>query len=146
MVLPSLFSKSPKKSTHHHHHHPVLVARPAPDAASASTAAAAPAPLGTTAPPPEPAKKSAARVRDRDRTALPSRRSSKFRHGDSHPLNLPPEERHRLSLSAIAAMSDAATPQPMDLDSRDHTPAPSSPAAAEEIGRASCRERVSYHV
>lgn len=128
MVLPSLFTKSAKKSKNHDA--PVLVPRPTPQPAPG------PAPVS-------PDKPSQSRVRDRERSsasrrptpAAPphaSRRSSKY-DSDSHPLNLPPEERQRLSFTAIRQMSDQATPQPMDVD-REHSssPAPSSPVSASE--------------
>lgn len=122
MVLPSLFSKSSKKSKIPDI--PNLAARPAPQSQS-----------NQATPPSSPDKKSHSRVKDRERTSTrrsgsySSRRSSKY---DEHPLNLPPEERQRLSFSAMSAMSDQPTPQPMDID-RDYSssPAPSSPATAE---------------
>lgn len=106
MVLPSLFAKSSKKH------------RPTPHAASDT-------------PPASPDKHSHSKVKDRERSSrrsssYSSKRSSKYDH-DSHPLNLPPEERQRLS-SQMSAM-DQPTPQPMDVD-REHSssPAPATPA------------------
>ncbi|KAF1834384.1 TPR-like protein [Decorospora gaudefroyi] len=119
MVLPSFFSKSSKKSKSHDI--PNLAPRPSPLSNP-----------GT--PPSSPEKGSHTRVKERERTA--SRRSSSYSHSskrsskydrDSHPLNLPPEERQRLS--QMSAMSDQPTPQPMDVDSS--SPAPSSPVAAD---------------
>jgi DnaJ family protein C protein 7 len=84
-------------------------------------------------PPSSPDKTSHSRVKDRERTtsrrssSYSSKRSSKYDR-DSHPLNLPPEERQRLS-SAMSGMSDQPTPQPMDIDSS--SPAPSSPVTAD---------------
>ena len=104
MVLPSLFAKSSKKH------------RPTPH-------------NGSDTPPASPDKQSHSKVRDRERSSrrsssYSSKRSSKYDH-DSHPLNLPPEERQRLSFQMSAAM-DQPTPQPMDVD-REHSssPAPS---------------------
>ncbi|KAF1935052.1 TPR-like protein [Clathrospora elynae] len=124
MVLPSLFTKSSKKSKTPAI--PALAPRPAPQSN-----------LGT--PPSSPDKSSHTRVKERERTAsrrsssYSSRRSSKYEDRNSHPLNLPPEERQRLS-SAMSAMSDQPTPQPMDVDRDDSSsssPAPSSPVAQE---------------
>ncbi|KAF2824832.1 TPR-like protein [Ophiobolus disseminans] len=123
MVLPSLFTKSSKKSKSASV--PVLTPR--------SSASSNP---GT--PPSSPDKATAhSRVKERERTSTrrtsssnsySSRRSSKY-DDDSHPLNLPPEQRKRFSQK----MSDqpASTPQPMDID-RDapSSPAPSSPVTA----------------
>jgi DnaJ family protein C protein 7 len=126
MVLPSLFTKSSKKSKSH----------TVPNLAPRSPATSTP---GT--PPSSPDKSSHARVKDRERTSTTrrsssysSRRSSKY-DDDSHPLNLPPEQRKRLSHSAMSAMADqpvsAATPTPMDIDREaSSSPAPSSPPAA----------------
>jgi DnaJ family protein C protein 7 len=128
MVLPSLFTKSSKKSKSH----------TIPNLAPRSPASSNP---GT--PPSSPDKTSHSRVKDRERTSTTrrsssysSRRSSKY-DDDSHPLNLPPEQRKRFSHSAMSAMADqqasTPTPQPMDID-RDMSsspapaPAPSSPA------------------
>ncbi|KAH7382296.1 hypothetical protein BKA66DRAFT_464194 [Pyrenochaeta sp. MPI-SDFR-AT-0127] len=123
MVLPSLFNKSSKKSKNHDI--PNLAPRPAPHS-------------NTGTPPSSPDKTSHTRVKDRERTSsrrsnsYSSRRSSKYDDRDQHPLNLPPEERQRLSFSAMSAMSDQPTPQPMDVDREYSTsPAPSSPAAQE---------------
>lgn len=126
MVLPSLFTKSSKKSKapdtpklapHHSHSHK-----------------GTPTPRET--PPSSPDKSSHSRVKDRERTTTrrsgsysSSKRSSKYDDRDQHPLNLPPEERQRLSFSAMSAMSDQPTPQPMDIDREySSSPAPSSPA------------------
>lgn len=115
MVLPSFFNSKKSKSA------PVQVPRPSPQTS--------------------PEKKSHARVRDKEHSSsrrstsnsLPSRRSSKYDDRDSHPLNLPPEERQRLSFSAMSAMSDQPTPQPMDVDREySSSPAPSSPVAGQE--------------
>lgn len=113
MVLPSLFNKSSKKSKAYDI--PNLSPRPAPQSSP-----------GT--PPSSPDKSSHTRVKDRERrsNSYSSRRSSRYDDREQHPLNLPPEERQRFSFSAISAMSDQATPQPMDVDS-----APPSPAAQE---------------
>ena len=122
MVLPSIFTKSSKKSKAH------TVPNLAPPRSPASSN------QGT--PPSSPDKSSHARVKDRERTSnsrrsssYSSRRSSKY-DDDSHPLNLPPEQRKRFSHSAMSQMADQPTPQPMDID-RDvsSSPAPSSPAA-----------------
>ncbi|KAJ4361975.1 hypothetical protein N0V83_010916 [Neocucurbitaria cava] len=128
MVLPSLFNtgkSSSKKSKSNAI--PNLAPRPSPQSNP-----------GT--PPVSPDKKSHARVKERERTSsrhsnsYSSRRSSKYDDRDQHPLNLPPEERQRLSFSAMSAMSDQPnTPQPMDVDREySSSPAPSSPAAAPE--------------
>ncbi|KAF2680294.1 TPR-like protein [Lentithecium fluviatile CBS 122367] len=124
MVLPSLFHKSSKKSKH-------------PDTPRLDPGAAAQ--KGNPGTPPSspdkksPDKKSHARLKDRDRdrrsASSTSKRSSRYDR-DSHPLNLPPDELRRLSSSAMSAMADQPTPQPMDID-REVTasPPPSSPAA-----------------
>jgi DnaJ family protein C protein 7 len=119
MVLPSIFTKS-KKSKHH----------TVPNLAPRSPATSNP---GT--PPSSPDKSSQSRVKDRERTSTrrsssySSRRSSKY-DDDSHPLNLPPEQRKRFS--HMSQMADQPTPQPMDIDREASTsPAPSSPAAAQ---------------
>ncbi|CAO2653253.1 Nn.00g026640.m01.CDS01 [Neocucurbitaria sp. VM-36] len=128
MVLPSLFNKTSKKSKNHDI--PNLAPRPSPKSNP-----------GT--PPSSPDKKSHSshsRVKDRERTSSrhsnsysSSKRSSKYDDRDQHPLNLPPEERQRLSFSAMSAMSDQPTPQPMDLDREySSSPAPSSPATAQD--------------
>jgi DnaJ family protein C protein 7 len=122
MVLPSLFTKSSKKSKSH-----TVPNLAPPKPASGSNP-------GT--PPSSPEKSSHSRVKDRERTSstrrsssYSSRRSSKY-DDDSHPLNLPPEQRKRYS--AMSQMADQPTPQPMDID-REHSssPAPSSPATAQ---------------
>lgn len=122
MVLPSLFHKSSKKKPQH------------PDVPHLTPGA--PARKSTPGTPPaSPDKKSHHRVKERERerrsNSYSSKRSSKYDR-DSHPLNLPPDELRRLSTSAMSAMSDQPTPQPMDVD-REFTssPAPSSPAAAQ---------------
>ncbi|KAL2351012.1 hypothetical protein BJ546DRAFT_813889, partial [Cryomyces antarcticus] len=71
------------------------------------------------------------RDRDRDRRPPSTRSSKSYRRSppsrydhDSHPLNLPPDERKRFS--AVRAMSDQ--PTPMDTDQDGHaSSAPSSP-------------------
>jgi DnaJ family protein C protein 7 len=120
MVLPSLFTKSNKKSKNH----------TVPNLAPRSPAASNP---GT--PPSSPDKSSQSRVKDRERTSTrrsssySSRRSSKY-DDDSHPLNLPPEQRKRFS--HMSQMADQPTPQPMDIDRENSTsPAPSSPTTAQ---------------
>lgn len=130
MVLP-IFQKSSSSSKKSKPHDiPNLAPRPAPKSNP-----------GT--PPISPEKKTQVRVKDvkeRDRTtrsrptSYSSRRSSRY-DSDSHPLNLPPEERQRLSLNAMSAMNDQPTPQPMDVD-REHSssPAPSSPAEPKPNG------------
>ncbi|KAI4714761.1 hypothetical protein J4E89_000442 [Alternaria sp. Ai002NY15] len=118
MVLPSFFASSKKSSKTRDI--PNLAPRPSPQANS-----------GT--PPASPDKHTHSKVKDRERSSsrrsssYSSKRSSKYDR-DSHPLNLPPEERQRLS-SQMSAM-DQPTPQPMDVD-REHSssPAPSSPVA-----------------
>lgn len=112
MVLPSLFNRSPSKKSKDAT--PTLVHR------SSST----PAAQGT--PPSSPDKTSHSRVKERERTSsirrsstYSSKRSSKY-DPDSHPLNLPPEERQRFSFSAMSAM---------DVDRDSSSPAPASPAA-----------------
>lgn len=86
-------------------------------------------------PPPSPEKKSYP-IKDKDRErdrhrASPTKRSRKphATKEPQHPLNLPPEERKRLS--AMSAASDPLTPQPMDID-REQTasPGPASPSPA----------------
>ncbi|KAH4345883.1 hypothetical protein HBH98_117050 [Parastagonospora nodorum] len=123
MVLPSLFTKSSKKSKSH------TVPNLAPPKPASSSNP------GT--PPLSPDKTSHSRVKDRERTSsrrsssYSSRRSSKY-DDDSHPLNLPPEQRKRFS--AMSQMADQPSPQPMDIDrdaSSSPAPAPSSPAAAQ---------------
>jgi DnaJ family protein C protein 7 len=120
MVLPSLFRKSSKSAQPD-------VPKLAPGKPSTKSTP------GT--PPSSPDKKSHTRVKERDRrsSSYSSKRSSKYDR-DSHPLNLPPDELRRLS-SAMSAMADQPTPQPMDID-RESTasPAPSSPAAAQGPG------------
>ncbi|KAL5113274.1 hypothetical protein ACEQ8H_008866 [Pleosporales sp. CAS-2024a] len=127
MVLPSLFTKSSRKPKSHTV--PSVPGVP-------SLAPPRPATTSTPGPPPaSPDKTSHSRVKDRDRTSsrraasYSSRRSSRY-DDDSHPLNLPPEQRKRFS--AMATPADQPTPQPMDID-RDvsSSPAPSSPAAAQ---------------
>lgn len=118
MVLPSFFASSKKSSKTRDI--PNLAPRPSPQATA-----------GT--PPASPDKHTHSKVKDRERSSsrrsssYSSKRSSKYDR-DSHPLNLPPEERQRLS-SQMSAM-DQPTPQPMDID-REHSssPAPSSPVA-----------------
>lgn len=86
-------------------------------------------------PPPSPEKKSSPvkdKDRERDRRASPTKRSRKPNHATrepQHPLNLPPDERKRLS--EMSAASDPLTPQPMDLD-REQTASPgaASPSPA----------------
>lgn len=120
MVLPSLFNKASKKSKHHDP--PNLTPGSATHKNNPGT------------PPSSPDKKSHHRVKERDRdrrsSSYSSKRSSRYDR-DSHPLNLPPDELRRLSSSAMSAMADQPTPQPMDID-REFTasPTPSSPAAA----------------
>ncbi|KAF1979405.1 TPR-like protein [Bimuria novae-zelandiae CBS 107.79] len=126
MVLPSLFRKSSKSATK------------TPDTPKlAPSKPAARSNPGT--PPSSPDKKSHSRVKERERaerrsSSYSSKRSSKYDR-DSHPLNLPPDELRRLSSSAMSAMADQPTPQPMDID-REPTasPPPSSPAAAQAPG------------
>jgi DnaJ family protein C protein 7 len=123
MVLPSLFTKSSKKPKAH----------TIPNLAPRSPAVSAP---GT--PPSSPDKSSHSRVKERERTSstrrsssYSSRRSDKY-DDDSHPLNLPPEQRKRFSHSAMSAMADQPTPTPMDIDREaSSSPAPSSPATAQ---------------
>ncbi|KAF2125696.1 TPR-like protein [Dothidotthia symphoricarpi CBS 119687] len=122
MVLPSLFNKAAKKSK------------------PADSPSQTPKPLSRsntgTAPPSSPAH---SRVRDRERTAS-SRRSSKHDTRDSHPLNLPPEERQRLSFAMSSAMADQPLPSPtptpepmMDVDREaSMSPPPASPTAAQQ--------------
>ena len=121
MVLPSLFTKSSKKSK-------------TPDVPVLNPRGPAKSNPGT--PPSSPDKTTHSRVKDRERTSSrrsasnsnphSSRRSSKY-DDDSHPLNLPPEQRKRFSQK----MSDQPTPQPMDIDREaSSSPAPSSPATA----------------
>ncbi|KAH8722516.1 hypothetical protein GQ44DRAFT_711917 [Phaeosphaeriaceae sp. PMI808] len=120
MVLPSFLNKSSKKSKPHE----VPILNPRPPQGSKPG-------LGT--PPSSPDKSSHSRVKDRERTSSSSksRRSSKYDDETSHPLNLPPEQRKRFSHSAMSAMSDQPTPQPMDIDREfSSSPAPSSPATA----------------
>jgi|SRR5690242_6398607 len=112
MVLPSLFNRSPSKKSKD--------ATPALAHRTSST----PSLQGT--PPGSPDKKSHSRVKERERTSssrrsstFSSKRSSKY-DTDIHPLNLSPEERQRLSFSAMSAM---------DVDRDSSSPAPSSPAA-----------------
>ncbi|KAF2757964.1 TPR-like protein [Pseudovirgaria hyperparasitica] len=87
--------------------------------------------------PTKPTKPSNDRDRDRDRrsrsTHSPkpysaSRTNSHRYDKDTHPLNLPPHERKRLS-ALSAGMSDQGTPTPAEVD-RDisSSPAPTSPA------------------
>src|ERR1700761_1563858 len=83
-------------------------------------------------PPSSPDKKSPSKDNDRERRASPTKRSRKPHHAtkeSQHPLNLPPEERKRLS--EMSAASDPL-PQPMDID-REQTASPGaaspSPAA-----------------
>jgi DnaJ family protein C protein 7 len=119
MVLPSLFNRSPSKKSKD-------AATPTLAHRSSSTPAN-PGIHGTqSTPPSSPDKKAHSRVKDRERTSssrrsstYSSKRSSKY-DADSHPLNLPPEERQRLSFSAMSAM---------DVDRDSSSPAPSSPAA-----------------
>lgn len=103
--MQSLFQKSRKKSSQSVS--PVKV-----DSASHSRS--------STPPPASPEKKSPTKDRGRERRS-PTKRGSK-KHETDHPLNLPPEERKRMS-----AMSDPlpAQPQPMDLD-REQTASPSA--------------------
>jgi len=122
MVLPSLFHKTSKKS------------KPADPPKLAPGAPVQKSNPGTPPSSPDkksPDKKSHARVKDRERRSASnsSKRSSKYDR-DSHPLNLPPDELRRLSSTAMSAMADQPTPQPMDID-REGTasPPPSSPAA-----------------
>jgi DnaJ homolog subfamily C member 7 len=127
MVLPSLFTKSSKKSKHH-------------DAPTLNRESSSHSKSNPGTPPSSPDKKSYNRVKDRERdkdrrsNSYSSKRSSKYDR-DSHPLNLPPDELRRLSTSAMSHMSDQPTPQPMDVD-REATssPVPSSPAAAQTPG------------
>ncbi|KAF1958321.1 TPR-like protein [Byssothecium circinans] len=122
MVLPSLFTKSSKKSKQHST--PDLAPGKATHKSNPGT------------PPSSPDKKSHTKVKERERdrrsSSYSSKRSSRYDR-DSHPLNLPPDELRRLSSSAMSAMADQGTPQPMDID-RDFTtspaPAPSSPSAS----------------
>ncbi|KAH7402223.1 hypothetical protein DE146DRAFT_652761 [Phaeosphaeria sp. MPI-PUGE-AT-0046c] len=122
MVLPSLFTKSSSKKSKHHTVPNLAPPSPAPSSTQ-----------GT--PPSSPDKSSHSRVKDRERTSTrrsssySSRRSSKY-DDDSHPLNLPPEQRKRFS--AMSQMADQPTPTPMDIDREaSSSPAPSSPAAAQ---------------
>jgi DnaJ family protein C protein 7 len=121
MVLPSIFTKSKKSKNH-----------TVPNLAPRSPATSIPGTPGT--PPSSPDKSSQSRVKDRERTSTrrsssySSRRSSKY-DDDSHPLNLPPEQRKRFS--HMSQMADQPTPTPMDIDREASTsPAPSSPATA----------------
>ncbi|KAF3008524.1 hypothetical protein E8E13_006096 [Curvularia kusanoi] len=106
MVLPSLFNRSPSKK---------------------SKDATPTLPHRTLSTPSSPDKKSHSRVSERERTSssrrsstFSSKRSSKY-DADTHPLNnYNPEERARLSFSAMSAM---------DVDRDSSSPAPSSPAA-----------------
>lgn len=125
MVLPSLFRKSSK---HAQPQVPKLAPGTPPTKSNPGT------------PPSSPDKKSHSRVKERERdrrsSSYSSKRSSKIDR-DSHPLNLPPDELRRLSSSAMSAMADQPTPQPMDIDrefTASPTPAPSSPAAAQAPG------------
>ncbi len=116
MVLPSLFSKSSKKSK----------INDVPNFAARSAPTSNP---GT--PPSSPEKGSHSRLKNGERrsSSYSSKRSSKY---DEHPLNLPPEERQRLASSTMSAMSDQPTPQPMDIDREvSSSPVPSSPATQE---------------
>ncbi|KAL1600499.1 hypothetical protein SLS60_006885 [Paraconiothyrium brasiliense] len=120
MVLPSLFRKSSKSAQPD-------VPKLAPGKPSTKSNP------GT--PPSSPDKKSHSRVKERERerrsSSYSSKRSSKYDR-DSHPLNLPPDELRRLSSSAMSAMADQPSPQPMDIDRELTTsPTPSSPAAAQ---------------
>jgi DnaJ family protein C protein 7 len=127
MVLPSLFHKSSKKSSKHPDppKPPKLAPGTPVDKSNPGTPPSSPDKKS-------PDKKPHARVKDRERrsASYSSKRSSKYDR-DSHPLNLPPDELRRLSSSAMSAMADQPTPQPMDID-REVTasPPPSSPAAA----------------
>ncbi|KAF9691010.1 hypothetical protein EKO04_011082 [Ascochyta lentis] len=112
MVLPSLFNRSPSKKSK--------------DATPTLAHRTSSTPSNQATPPSSPDKKSHSRVKERERTSssrrsstYSSKRSSKY-DADSHPLNLPPEERQRLSFSAMSAM---------DVDRDSSSPAPSSPAA-----------------
>lgn len=118
MVLPSLFNRSPSKKARD--------AAPSLAHRTSSTPSIPGTPGTQGTPPSSPDKKSHSRVKDRERTSssrrsstFSSKRSSKY-DVDSHPLNLPPEERQRLSFSAMSAM---------DVDRDSSSPAPSSPAA-----------------
>ncbi|KAJ4374448.1 hypothetical protein N0V86_007313 [Didymella sp. IMI 355093] len=114
MVLPSIFNRSPSKKSK--------------DAATPTLTHRTNSQTQGT-PPSSPDKKSHSRVKERERTSssrrsstFSSRRSSKY-DADTHPLNLSPEERQRLSFSSLSAMSA------MDVDRDSSSPAPSSPAA-----------------
>jgi DnaJ family protein C protein 7 len=114
MVLPSIFNRSPSKKSK--------------DAATPTLAHRTNSQTQGT-PPSSPDKKSHVRVKERERTSssrrsstFSSKRSSKY-DADTHPLNLSPEERQRLSFSSLSAMSA------MDVDRDSSSPAPSSPAA-----------------
>ncbi|KAF2101905.1 TPR-like protein [Rhizodiscina lignyota] len=77
-------------------------------------------------PPTSPDKSSPTKDRDRGRRSPTKRTSKKPHHETDHPLNLPPEQRKRLS--KMSAMSDSQ-PQPMDLD-REQTASPSATPAS----------------
>jgi DnaJ family protein C protein 7 len=124
MVLPSIFSKSKKP-------------KPKPAVPVLQPHSHSPASSNQGTPPSSPDKSTHSRVKDREqRTSTrrssssskpashSSRRSSRY-DDDSHPLNLPPDQRKRFSHSQMA---DQPTPTPMDID-RDvsSSPAPSSP-------------------
>lgn len=111
-----IFSKTRKKSSQNTSH---------PRSEPSSSSGRRQHSVSGATPPSSPEKRSPTKDKDRerDRRPSPSKRSSKQRHHasreHSHPLNLPPEERKRLS--QLSAMSDSS--HPMDVD-REQTASP----------------------